>query len=291
LGTMQGPDKFTDNLVRGVRSLLGHTVGGLAGSASLITGSLGKSLAFLSFDKHYQKGRRQLISQRPKHLPHALFNASKGFATGVLLGISGVIVNPVRGAYEEGVEGFFKGIGKGLLGLLTKPAGGAVDMFSMAFDGIRRASEMGDEVVVRMRLPRYINPEMGLKPYSSYQSMGYRLLNCVAKGRYADTDVYWAHADLTYNDKTDLLLLTNKRILMLERGRIWSDWVVEWEVALASIITSISVHTSRLTFKVTQDESGFNLLSSGEREICCDDQETLLWLKSKIEKALQAYRQ
>ena len=42
------------------------------------------------------------------------------------------------GAYEEGVEGFFKGIGKGLLGLLTKPAGGAVDMFSMAFDGIRR---------------------------------------------------------------------------------------------------------------------------------------------------------
>ena len=103
--------------------------------------------------------------------------------------------------------------------------------------------------MVRMRLPRYINPEMvrikfvlvfflhivrhvlvldwtnsssvviihsclihlqGLKPYSSYQSMGYRLLNCVAKGRFADTDIYWAHADLPVNDKTDLLMLTNK---------------------------------------------------------------------------------
>ncbi len=42
------------------------------------------------------------------------------------------------GLQEEGVEGFFKGIGKGLMGLLTKPAGGAVDMVSMAFDGIRR---------------------------------------------------------------------------------------------------------------------------------------------------------
>ena len=42
------------------------------------------------------------------------------------------------GAYEEGVEGFFKGVGKGLLGLITKPTGGAVDMVSMAFDGIRR---------------------------------------------------------------------------------------------------------------------------------------------------------
>ena len=36
------------------------------------------------------------------------------------------------------MEGFFKGVGKGLLGLITKPTGGAVDMISMAFDGIRR---------------------------------------------------------------------------------------------------------------------------------------------------------
>ena len=40
-------------LVRGVQSLLGHTVGSVAGSVSLISGSLGCGLAALSFDKHY----------------------------------------------------------------------------------------------------------------------------------------------------------------------------------------------------------------------------------------------
>ena len=54
-GSIQSPDKFTDNLVRGVRSLLGHSVGGLAGSVSLVTGSLGKALASLSFDKDYKR--------------------------------------------------------------------------------------------------------------------------------------------------------------------------------------------------------------------------------------------
>ena len=54
-----------------------------------------------------------------------------------------IIVNVlfVAGIYEEGVEGFFKGLGKGLLGLITKPTGGAVDMLSTAFDGIRRYSQ------------------------------------------------------------------------------------------------------------------------------------------------------
>jgi len=42
------------------------------------------------------------------------------------------------GTQEEGLEGFFKGVGKGLMGLFTKPTGGAVDMVSMAFDGLRR---------------------------------------------------------------------------------------------------------------------------------------------------------
>ena len=42
------------------------------------------------------------------------------------------------GAFEEGVEGFFKGIGKGLMGLIVKPTGGAVDMVSMAADGVKR---------------------------------------------------------------------------------------------------------------------------------------------------------
>ena len=43
----------------GIHSLLGHTVGSAAGSVALITGSLGKALAVLSFDKDYKKVQAQ----------------------------------------------------------------------------------------------------------------------------------------------------------------------------------------------------------------------------------------
>ena len=40
-----------------MRSLFGNTLGGAAGAISKITGTLGKGLATLTFDKEYQKTR------------------------------------------------------------------------------------------------------------------------------------------------------------------------------------------------------------------------------------------
>lgn len=78
------------------------------------------------------------MQQRPRSLPASLAEACRSLVMGVGLGFSGIVLDPVKGAHEDGVEGFFKGIGKGILGLLTKPAGGVIDMVSMAFDGLRR---------------------------------------------------------------------------------------------------------------------------------------------------------
>ncbi|UYV63297.1 hypothetical protein LAZ67_2003685 [Cordylochernes scorpioides] len=162
-GAVYGPDEFAEGLARGAQSLLGHVVGGTAGSISLVTGSLGQALAALSFDEDYRKKRRMRLNQHPPHLPATLLLAARSFVLGVALGLSGVVIKPItdkgiHGAQQEGVEGFFKGIGKGLMGLITKPAGGVMDMVSMATDGIRRAAELGEHVVVRLRLPRFTNP-------------------------------------------------------------------------------------------------------------------------------------
>lgn len=35
--------------------------------------------------------------QKPRHLPASLYVAGKGFVLGVAVGLSGVVVNPVRG--------------------------------------------------------------------------------------------------------------------------------------------------------------------------------------------------
>lgn len=83
--------------------------------------------------------RRRVLQQQPQQLPASLMQACRTLVMGVGLGFTGLVLDPVKGVHEDGVEGFFKGVGKGILGLLTKPAGGVVDMVSMAFDGLRRS--------------------------------------------------------------------------------------------------------------------------------------------------------
>ncbi len=77
-----------------------------------------------------------------------------------------------------------------------------------------------------------------------------RLINTLAKGRYADSDIYWAHAALNQQDKTTVAMVTSKRVLMLEKCRFWSDWDVEWEVMLSDIVATPVVSKKRLLFKV-----------------------------------------
>ncbi|XP_052807431.1 intermembrane lipid transfer protein VPS13A-like isoform X2 [Mya arenaria] len=290
LDSVQGSDELSESLVRGVHSMLGNTVGGAAGSVARITGSVGSALAALSLDKNYKMKRRAVMQQRPSNLPLSLALAGRGFVMGVCLGLSGVILDPIRGAQEEGVEGFFKGIGKGIMGLLTKPTGGVFDMVSMAFDGMQRAAELEGAVVHRMRKPRFINMYLGLRPYSGHQAVGANLLLTVNKGQFAKTDTYWAHAQLSPGDRADVLLITTRHIVLLGKHRCWGGWDVEWEVKLESILGVPAVTSNKLIFKVKQDENSMNVFAGGEQEISCDDPDLLLWLQHRIENLIK-YRQ
>ncbi|GFR31245.1 vacuolar protein sorting-associated protein 13 [Trichonephila clavata] len=285
LGSLKGPDEFAESLARGAQSLLGHVIGGSAGAISLVTGSLGQTFSVLTFDDDYRKKRQLRLQLRSNSLPEALFNSGKNFVLGVILGLSGVVVQPITGGQQEGVEGFFRGIGKGLLGLITKPAGGVMDMVSMAFDGIRRAAEMGESVVLRMRLPRYINPAEGLRPYSPYLASGCHLLEQVSKGHYAETNVYWAHAALTPQERTRVALVTDKHLFLLEKGRFWGGWDVEWVISVDDVLTVPHIQTHNLVIKVKQEDWILNF-AGDERYIQSDDRQVLEWLKDKIEKVL-----
>jgi hypothetical protein len=67
-GVMEGPDEFADGLCYGACSLLGHTVGGRAGSISLISSSLGGLLSSLSFDEDYKRVSNGLLDHWKQHL-------------------------------------------------------------------------------------------------------------------------------------------------------------------------------------------------------------------------------
>ncbi|XP_077487985.1 intermembrane lipid transfer protein VPS13A-like isoform X2 [Amblyomma americanum] len=283
--SIQAPDEFAEGLSRGAQSLMGHVVGSSAGSIALITGSLGQVLAVLSFDEDYQNKRRKRMEQHSTSLPESLAVAAKGFVLGILLGVSGVVMNPVSGAQLEGLEGFFKGIGKGLMGLMTKPTGGVVDMFSIAFDGIRRAAEMGKGVVVRQRLPRFINQNLGLKPFSQYQATGYRLLLQLSKGHYSQTDTYWAHAPLGRDDRANIAMITDRHVFLLEKCRFWGGWAIQWSIRLEDVVSVPSISGNSLIIRVRQDES-ISSFTGNERFLICEDRDVLEWLKLKIETAL-----
>ncbi|MGH0128136.1 UNVERIFIED_CONTAM: hypothetical protein FKN15_033577 [Acipenser sinensis] len=137
-GAVQGPEEFAEGFVIGVRSLLGHTVGGAAGVVSRITGSVGKGLAAITMDKEYQQKRREEMNRQPKDFGDSLAKGGKGLLWGVVGGVTGIVTKPVEGAKKEGAAGFFKGLGKGLVGVVARPTGGIVDMASSTFQGIQR---------------------------------------------------------------------------------------------------------------------------------------------------------
>jgi vacuolar protein sorting-associated protein 13A/C len=133
-GIIKGPTEFFEGVGVGIISLLGQTVGSTAGAFSKITGTIGKGLATLSFDKDYQKMRNKQSDAQSGSMKSIGQNLFKG----VLGGITGIVTKPIDGAKQEGVEGLFKGVGKGLLGIVTKPVGSIVDFTSQSFEGIRK---------------------------------------------------------------------------------------------------------------------------------------------------------
>ncbi|XP_014800036.1 PREDICTED: vacuolar protein sorting-associated protein 13C isoform X3 [Calidris pugnax] len=173
-GAVQGPEEFAEGFVIGVKSLLGHTVGGAAGVVSRITGSVGKGLAAITMDKEFQQKRREEMGRQPKDFGDSLAKGGKGLLRGVVGGVTGIITKPVEGAKKEGAAGFFKGIGKGLVGVVARPTGGIVDMASSTFQGIQRAAESTEEVS-NLRPPRFIHEDGIIRPYDRVEAEGYDL--------------------------------------------------------------------------------------------------------------------
>ncbi|XP_053594598.1 intermembrane lipid transfer protein Vps13 isoform X2 [Microplitis demolitor] len=229
-GAIQGPGEFAEGLLLGVRSMLGHTVGGMAGAVSKITGAMGKGLAALTFDKDYQRKRQEGLNKQPANLQEGLARSGKGLVMGFVDGVTGVVMKPISGAKEEGVEGFFKGFGKGMVGLVTRPTAGAIDFASGSFGAVRRATELSEEVK-RVRPPRFLQPDSLVRPYVHAEAEGNKILLDLEKGKYANTDVYFYH---TFIGK-DVLLMTDKRIAYLEHSDLFGGWKVEWGYTWAEI--------------------------------------------------------
>ena len=258
-GLIQGPGEFAEGLVLGVRSLFGHTVGGAAGAVSKITGAVGKGLAALTFDKDYQKKRRDALNKRPQSMQEGLARGGKGLVMGVFDGVTGVVMKPVQGAKEEGFGGFFKGLGKGAVGLVARPTAGIVDFASGTFDSVKRATELSDEEK-KLRAPRYMHKDGIVRPYSKQEAEGWKIFHETDKGKFATSDEF-AYAEIIV-DK-EVLLVTDHRMLYVLKSDLFGGWQSEWIYKWEEIASMRVVERGlEITLEAPKQKSNFSKMFS-----------------------------
>ncbi|XP_030044282.1 intermembrane lipid transfer protein VPS13C [Microcaecilia unicolor] len=246
-GAVQGPEEFAEGFVIGVRSLLGHTVGGAAGVVSRITGSVGKGLAAITMDKEFQQKRREDMSRQPKDFGDSLAKGGKGLLRGVLGGVTGIITKPVEGAKKEGAAGFFKGIGKGLVGVVARPTGGIVDMASSTFQGIQRVAESTEDVS-KLRPPRLIREDGIIHPYDRSEAEGYDLFEN-SNVKKLDGEVF-RYCSTLPEGKKSTLVVTNRRVMCVKEVEILGQRITDWDYLLEDFIRPPSVEESTLNLYV-----------------------------------------
>ncbi|VDN14542.1 unnamed protein product [Dibothriocephalus latus] len=220
--------EFGEGVALGVRSFVGHTVGGAAGAVSRITGTLGKGVAALTLDDDYKRRRREQLSRRPANFSAGLAQGGKDLVMGVVDGVTGIVMQPIGGAKKGGVGGFFKGMTKGLVGVVTRPISGVVDFASSSFEGIRRATSTSKDVS-RVRPPRFIGLDGVIRPYDLYQAQG----NIILKPFKDASEEYVIHVPLR-KPKT-VCILTSRRLLVLSFNDILGSWSCDWQISLAEL--------------------------------------------------------
>ncbi|KAG8576312.1 hypothetical protein GDO81_009827 [Engystomops pustulosus] len=250
-GAVQGPEEFAEGLVIGVKSLLGHTVGGAAGVVSRITGSVGKGLAAITMDKEYQQKRREEMGRQPKDFGDSLAKGGKGLLRGVVGGVTGIITKPVEGAKKEGAAGFFKGIGKGLVGVVARPTGGIIDMASSTFQGIQRVAESTEDVSP-LRPPRFIHDDGIIRPYNQSEAQGLNLFEN-SNLKKLDGEIYRYCCTLS-KSKNINLVVTNRRIMSIKEVEILGHRSIDWDYSFEDFIQPPTVEANVLNLFV-KDQS------------------------------------
>ena len=72
----------------------------------------------------------------PAHLGTGVVRGLSSFGKGLMGGVSGLFLDPVRGAQRNGIRGALQGVGSGLAGVVCKPVAGSLDLVTNTATGI-----------------------------------------------------------------------------------------------------------------------------------------------------------
>jgi vacuolar protein sorting-associated protein 13A/C len=241
---VRSPRDFGAGLVKGTSSLVKHAVYGLFDTASKITGSVGMGAAYLSGDHRYVRERGRRVAQRANNVGEGFYLGMRELGTGFVNGMRGVFVQPIADARKDGAAGLIRGVLRGVVGAAIKPTVGLIDFGTRITQGVKnQVLGDGDRVTERVRRARHFGVDGRLEMYSAHHAYGRWLLLSVIEQRpkkqraAAAAEAYVHHVDMEHG----VLLLSNRRLLKVERRRVR----VLWEVQLQQIESVETARTQR----------------------------------------------
>ena len=187
---------------------------------------------------------------KPRHALTGVTAGANSFFSSLTSAVEGVALRPIEGAEREGALGFLRGLGKGGVGLFVKPVVGAFDLAASLGEGVRNTTTVFDSTndIDRVRLPRYVAPDLILRPFSSREALGLAWLKNLEDGKYAK-EFYVAHADMA--NKDEVVMLTTTRILYVRTLQL----KCVWEVALSEL-SSVSLETDGIALVLRHGVQG-----------------------------------
>lgn len=194
-----------------VKSLVKNVTHGISNSTAKLTETLSDSLGRVVLDDYDNEIRHRILEVAHPSTGSHLVAGFKGFAFGLLGGVTSIVRQPFVGAQSDGLPGFLSGIGKGIVGTVTKPLIGVLDLASETATAVRETSRgLNHYLPNRRRLPRCIMGAPGglLPSYSNRQSRGQQYLYIINERNFKEKLIYY-EPNLCSDKESQLRLLVS----------------------------------------------------------------------------------
>jgi len=166
----------------------------------------------------YKKKRRQ--EPKAKSAKEGFKHGGKALGMSVFDGVTGIVMDPVRGAQQDGLKGFGKGIGKGLVGVVAKPVVGSLDLVSKTSEGISVSANPSMIGPGRRRVPRFFDETGAVLPYTDNKDKAIAHLKLVTAFSHLHDQTFVKH----WETKKKTLILTKERIACIHSSTARHNW-------------------------------------------------------------------
>lgn len=137
-GFIQGPWAFILGITHGSASLMKHVTAGTLHSVTKMASSVARNLDRLTMDEEHLQRTEELRRHKPQGLGQGLVQGLTGLGISLLGAVGGIAHHPLQSVMKEGVSprGLATGVGLGLVGVLTKPLSGAAELVALTGQGL-----------------------------------------------------------------------------------------------------------------------------------------------------------